>query len=111
MPITREFVQSVMNLDLPYPVKERALEIKEGNGGRVGKIIRLSFLGETAGEPLISGMVRRFDVDVNILHGNIDRFKELPFGNLVVELVGIPESVDNAMRWLIENDLGVEVLK
>ena len=36
----------------------------------------------------------------NILYGNIDRVKDVPYGNLTLELVGTPNSLKDAIQWL-----------
>lgn len=51
-------------------------------------LLRLSFTGETAGQPIISRLIREHDVEVNILLGGIDVLKTETVGNLVVELSG-----------------------
>ncbi|WRP16666.1 ATP-binding cassette domain-containing protein [Carboxydochorda subterranea] len=74
-----------------------------------GKLFRLAFLGPAAEQPVISRVVREFDVMVNIIHGSIDRIGAVPFGVLVVAMDGRPEAVDAAAQWLREQ--GVEVVE
>ncbi|OPZ71478.1 MAG: DL-methionine transporter ATP-binding subunit [Firmicutes bacterium ADurb.Bin456] len=55
-------------------------------------------------------MVRKFDVEVNILYGNIDRIKDTPFGNLTVELIGPPGLLHESLDYLRGRGLEIEVL-
>lgn len=75
-----------------------------------GRIIRLSFLGETAKEPFISKISRKFDIDVNILSGNINKLQSSNVGHLVVEFTGDDEEVEKALNYLRKNDVHVEVI-
>jgi D-methionine transport system ATP-binding protein len=74
-------------------------------------LIRVSFIGESAGKPLISSMIKKFDVDANILYGNIDYIKETPFGYLALELTGLPEQIDEGLAYLKGQGLEVEVIR
>jgi len=75
-----------------------------------GTLVRLSFVGEAAGDPLISQLVRRYDVDTNILHGTVDRVKDTTFGTLVVEIRGERAAVDQAFEFLKSRGIVVEVI-
>ena len=73
-------------------------------------IVRLSFIGNSAGDPIVSGMVKKFDVDINIIYGNIDSLKDIPFGTLVIEISGSAAGIKNALQYLHEQQLKVEVI-
>jgi len=75
-----------------------------------GKIVRLSFLGETSKEPFISQIVRRFYINVNILSGNINKLQSSNVGHLIVEFTGDDEEVEKALKYLQNNDVHVEVI-
>ncbi|NLM41901.1 MAG: ATP-binding cassette domain-containing protein [Firmicutes bacterium] len=75
-----------------------------------GTFLRLTFLQERATQPIISRMIRRHEVEVNILFGRIDQMKGAPFGMLLVELRGSAEEKQQALRFLQENQVEVEVL-
>lgn len=74
------------------------------------RLLRLTFIDQRAHEPIISKMVRKYQVDVNILFGRIDQMKDIPFGMLLVELTGDPKQVENGIQYLKENQVEVEVL-
>ncbi len=68
--------------------------------------VTISFVGNSASEPMLSSLVKKFNVDVNILGGSIQKFGEHRIGKLQVELSG--EQVEAAMNYLLSEGLGVE---
>ena len=74
------------------------------------KVIRISYMGDSAKEPIISNMIRRFDVDVNIIDGDINRLTTTLLGHLIVQILGSKEEIENAFDWLKEKDLSLEVI-
>lgn len=106
--ITRELVAGVMTRELPPHFADMDFLEQPTHDSTV--LLRISFLGDTAAEPVISGMVRRCGVDANILYGSIDHIQGVPCGTLVVELSGIPDERAAAMNYLENLNLGLEVI-
>lgn len=104
-PTTRRFVQTIINTDVPDKIREKLLEKGQG------QIIRLSFIGDNTAEPVISSLVKHFDVDVNILYGNIDQIQDTPFGMLIIECLGAKDNCHKAVEYLRKQGLRIEVLK
>jgi D-methionine transport system ATP-binding protein len=75
------------------------------------KLLRLSFKGKTANEPIISTLVRKFDVDANILFGWIDRLQNVMVGTLIIELTGKPDGIAGGLKFLQDNHVHYEVLE
>lgn len=75
------------------------------------KLLRLQFTGAVAGEPLISQIVKKYQVDANILLGWIDHLQTTTVGTLIIELIGSPEGIDLTLVYLTENGVHYEVLK
>lgn len=67
----------------------------------------ITFIGAAAGEPVLASLVRKFDVDVNIMGGSIQDFGEKRIGRLRVELTG--DQVPQALDYLHGLGLQVEV--
>ena len=107
-PTTKEFTKSVINAEIPEMVKNKKLSPIYHNGSKL--ITRISFIGSSAGEPIVSGMVKHFDVDVSILYGNIDQLKDVPFGTLIIEIAGTEAGIANALKYLNKQNLKTEVL-
>lgn len=105
-PTTKEFAATASQL--PDSIKNMVLHPDHQTGDKM--VARLTFIGNSAGEPIVSGMVKRFDVDVSILFGNISQLKDTPFGTLIVEVSGEDEGVKKALKYLNDQNLKVEVL-
>lgn len=107
-PTTKEFTESVVSAELPEIIKNMRLAESYIEGSKL--IVRLTFLGDSAGEPIVSGMVKRFDVDVSILYGNIDQLKDVPFGILIIEISGLRQNIAAALDYLHKQNLKTEVI-
>ncbi len=75
-----------------------------------GTVIRLSFLGENAKEPIVSRMIKNFNIEVNILSGNINELVSTSVGHLVLEILGKDMEVNNAINYLKTQNVNVEVI-
>ncbi len=75
-----------------------------------GKLIRLSFLGNSAKQPIVSKIIRNFNIDVNILSGNINKLQSNSVGHLILELLGDCGEVQKAIEFLNNENVHVEVI-
>lgn len=107
-PTTKEFTKSVINAEIPDMIKNMKLTDTYKEGSKL--IVRISFIGDSASEPIVSGMVKRFAVDVSILYGNIDQLKDVPFGTLIIEVSGDKSGIKNALEYLHSQNLKTEVI-
>lgn len=107
-PTTKEFIRTIVSHDLPDIFVGLPFSSIPRPGNNL--MLRLSFIGSNANEPIIAGLIRRFNVDVNILFGNIDHLKTTPFGTLLVELSGDDAAIQAALNYLQELELGIEVI-
>ena len=72
-----------------------------------GSVARLTFVGASAGEPILADTAVKFNIKPNILAANIIELKNGVIGILVVHLNGEESNRKRALQFLIEN--GVEV--
>ncbi|WP_059105966.1 methionine ABC transporter ATP-binding protein [Shouchella shacheensis] len=103
---TQKFVRSVVQDQIPDSVL-KTLDQKDGTSG----IYKIEFIGESSGQPLLSSLVRQFDVDVNVLYGSIIEIQATPFGHLIVEIQGDVPSVQNAFTYIKSLGLTVTEVK
>ncbi len=92
-----------------------ALISREDNSGEwgyqpQGTLVRILFIGEAAGEPVISSLVRQYQVEANILQGNIGHLQSQPFGVMLIDLIGRSEEKSKALAYLKSLNLPVEEL-
>ncbi|HHY04616.1 MAG TPA: methionine ABC transporter ATP-binding protein [Thermoanaerobacterales bacterium] len=104
----KNFLKSITLSELPEDLKQR---IRQLDGFKEGKIVKIGFFGEVTAQPIISSLVKKFDVDANILYGNIDNIQKTPYGTLVVELINSNGAVNDALNYLKELGLNVEVIE
>ncbi|MFI0434447.1 MAG: methionine ABC transporter ATP-binding protein [Parachlamydiaceae bacterium] len=98
--------QRLLHLD-PEQVPSELL--KERDAGKC--IVRLGFEGRQAKEPVISHMIKRYDIEVNILSGGLDYLQETVVGHLFIELTGLPDDIQKALTFLRTQHVVCEVLK
>ena len=86
--------------------KEESLDYKEHYKG---ELLKLSFVGENAKNPIISNLVKKFDLELNIISGNIEYIQEKPLGTLIVELKR-HDNLSTIIDYLNNHDVRAEVL-
>lgn len=75
--------------------------------GRV--LYKVVFLGETSVDPYISEAIRKFDVNIAILAGNIQEIGSTVIGTLIVDIEAIGKT-DEVLNYFRERGLRVEEL-
>src|SRR5574344_2586133 len=61
-------------------------------------------------EALVSKLSRDYDLDINIIFGNIELIHEYPIGGLVAIVNGDDGKIDKALHYLQDKNVGVEVI-
>ncbi|KNF07212.1 methionine import ATP-binding protein MetN 1 [Gottschalkia purinilytica] len=74
------------------------------------KVIKLSYLGESAKKPIITDLIRSFKIDINIISGDINELMSTSVGHLVVQITGEKEEISKAIDWLNDQDISLEVI-
>jgi ABC-type methionine transport system ATPase subunit len=100
--------------DMRFILKPASDDDAEKISGEIGSeldiVLRISFFGDTASNPIISGMIRTCGVDVNILYGTVDHIQGVPYGMLIVKISGEPNERSAALNYLQNFNLGLEVV-
>lgn len=73
-------------------------------------LVAVSFVGESAGKPIITSMARRFGIDANLIEGAVERVGETRVGRMLLELSGPSEALAGALTFLQEQGLTPEVM-
>jgi D-methionine transport system ATP-binding protein len=106
--ITREFVENTSNLSRIYDLIDQDSQVVKLKPGEV--ILRFRYLERNVSEALVSQLSRKFELDINIIFGNIELIGDNPIGGLVAIVQGTSDSIDQAMQYLHEKNVGVEVI-
>ncbi|NWQ39315.1 methionine ABC transporter ATP-binding protein [Bacillus sp. EB106-08-02-XG196] len=104
-PITKRFVQQVTEPEETRETIEHLLELFPQ-----GKVVQLSFVGESTEQPLITNIVRDYDVIVNILQGKISHTQNGSYGTLFIHLDGQANEIQKAIDYIHSQQIGVEVI-
>jgi D-methionine transport system ATP-binding protein len=104
--VAREFVKAIFDGEIAY-------QRPRGQQGDpvTGRLLRLSFVGEIANQPIISTISRNYNLEFNIISGKIEKVQSTTFGTLTLELVGDAESLEQACEYLKEHQVQWEELE
>lgn len=105
--VTRSIVRNVVDRELPAVLKFR---LKDGTDYSGHPVLRIVFTGAAADHPIMSEIVRRFDVMLNILQGHVDYIQDAPYGNIIVEAIGSGANIQAAIDYIRNTKLSVEVI-
>ena len=108
-PVTQNFIRTTSNLQKIEELIAENAPIAQLKPGEL--IVRLSYVERNASEALISSISRKFDIDVNIIFANIEIVQDAPIGGTVAIISGAREKITAAIEYLIEKNVGVEVMK
>ena len=106
--ITREFVENTTNLSKITELVETHKELLNIQPGEV--VLRSSYIKRDVSEALVSQISRKFELNVNIIFGNIELIGGNPIGGLVSIVQGDAEQIDAAIEYLKDKNVGVEVI-
>ena len=108
-PITKEFISVLLSNELPAAFRGGKISAEPVPGACL--LLRLTFIGESADNPVIAGMIRRFpQVETTLLFGSLDQIKATPFGRMIIGLTGPQSEIDRALDYLKSQDLKEEVI-
>ena len=104
-PITKRFVSQVSESTQSIQTIQNLVELYPN-----GKLIKLTFVGEQTEQPILSRLIKQFELEVNIVQGNISHTKSGAFGTLILQLDGDAVAVDEAIRFIHEQKVSTEVI-
>ena len=107
-PITKEFISVQMSNELPAAF--RGGEISQNPVPGRPLLVRLTFIGESADDPVIAGLIKNSNAEISILFGNIDQIKNTPYGRMIIGITGEPVEIEQALAYLQQRDLRIEVI-
>lgn len=106
-PVTRSFIATTSNLSKIEELIQAGDPLADLKPGEV--IARLNYGQSSVNKATISEVSRKYNVDVSIMFSNMEIIDGQSLGGLVAVLSG--EKVGDAIGYLSENDVVVEVLK
>ena len=107
--ITRSFIHTTSNLRKIEELIEEDSPVVQLKSGEL--IVRLSYIQRNVSEPLISTVSRKFDITLNIIFSDIAIVQNAPIGGTVAIISGERAQITQAMQYLSEKNVGVEVIR
>ena len=107
--ITRSFIYTTSNLRKIEELIEEDSPVVQLKPGEL--IVRLSYIQRNVSEPLISTVSRKFDITLNIIFSDIAIVQNAPIGGTVAIISGERAQITQAMQYLSEKNVGVEVIR
>ncbi|MER2000226.1 MAG: NIL domain-containing protein, partial [Lysinibacillus sp.] len=104
--ITKRFVSQISSGE---SARESINQILENYTS--GKLLKITFAGESTEQPVISQLVQQFSVIVNIVHGSITHTTSGSIGTLIVQIDGDNTNVEKALQYLKQHELQTEVIE
>ena len=107
--ITKSFIHTTSNLRKIEELIAEDSPVVKLNPGEL--IVRLSYIQRNVSEPLISTVSRKFDIVLNIIFSDIAIVQNAPIGGTVAIISGSRDQITQAIAYLSEKNVGVEVIK
>jgi len=90
---------------LAFDIRDHLKELPEG-----GKLVKATFMGDSALKPFIMQVIRSFDIDLSILSGGIESVGGTIVGELILKLSGNAEAVASSIQYFKDSGVGIEVI-
>jgi D-methionine transport system ATP-binding protein len=107
-PLTKDFISVLLSNDLPAAFRGSKISGESTPGSYL--LLRLTFIGESADDPVIAGMIRNCPVEVTMLFGSLDQIKNTPYGRMIIGITGGTEEISQALAYLRSQELRLEVI-
>ena len=107
--LTKSFMDTANNFGSFFDILDEKGSLADVADGT--HIYLLTYTGDAAGKALMSEIYKKFTVESNILYGNIDYIKGKPLGKLAVNLTGDKDKIEEAVEYIKNSGVQLEVLK
>ncbi|MBF0780448.1 MULTISPECIES: methionine ABC transporter ATP-binding protein [unclassified Granulicatella] len=107
--LTKDFIDTATHINKGIETilhHEKLLNLKQGD-----VLAKISFVGSSTGDPLITKLSTHYNVAANILFGNVEIIQETPIGTLLVVLSGQHEDIAGALSYIEQNQATLEILE
>lgn len=108
-PLTRSFIKTTSNLQKIEELIEADSPVVATKKGEL--IARLTYVEKNTSEPLISTVTQKFGIILNIVFADVEIVQNAPIGGTVAIVSGEGSRIDEALQYLRDKNVGVEVIK
>lgn len=106
--LTRDFINTATHIEQmldKLTSHPSLLHLKDND-----MLCKISYIGDSTSEPVISELTARYRVKTNILFANVEILQQTPIGNLIVVMSGTPGDLEGALQYLQSARVDVEVI-
>ncbi|HSW70822.1 MAG TPA: NIL domain-containing protein, partial [Gammaproteobacteria bacterium] len=96
--VTKQLIQQALHFYLP------------DEGDKDSLVLKLTFIGKDSEEPIISSLVKKFNVSFNLKQALIDKVQDTTVGFTICSLSGEKEALLQALQYLQSTSIQVETL-
>jgi len=107
--VTKNFINTTTSIHQIYEMMEEKNPLVQLDDDEI--MLRLVYSSSNTKEALMANLVKKFNVEFNIIFGNVEILSNQPLGNLVVKLKGNKEDLDASIAYVKSQNVRVEVLK
>ncbi|MBP1082038.1 ATP-binding cassette domain-containing protein [Bacillus capparidis] len=107
--LTQSFIETTSTLGSVENLIKTKSPVVQLQPGQL--LLKMSYTSNSVSEPLISYISRAYNVDANIVFGDIQILSDNPLGGLIVILSGQKPDIDHALQYLKKRHFAIEVLK
>lgn len=75
-----------------------------------GELVKLVFVGEQAEQPILTQLIRKYPVEVNIVQGKVSHTQRGAYGTLILQLKGTDAEIRQALEFLNQENVQAEVM-
>lgn len=107
--LTKDFIATTSNLKKIHALlDENPAAVPLGENEIV---VKLTYTERSVSEPLISAVTQKFGVLLNIVFADVDIVQGAPIGGTVAVISGDNDKITEAVKYLIDKNVAVEVVK
>lgn len=103
--ITKRFVAQVTDTEDSNETIKHLRELYP-----TGELVKLIFVGDQTEQPILTKLIRKYPVDINIVHGNISHTQRGAYGTLIIQIKGSQPEIAQALAFLNEESIQTEVM-
>ena len=105
--ISKRLIRKQFHLELPDSIRQT---IRDPKSTLYAPIVQLTFMGESSKLPVITDLIQKFGLSVNILLADIENISDAAVGYLVCQIKGEEALVKQALDYLHSLPINIEVL-
>lgn len=92
--IMKQFIEKTLHIELPIALKK---SLRPEASANASWIVRFTFVGHESQQPLITTLIRKFDITINIIQAHIENIQDTLVGFMISQWSGDPVLIEKAL--------------